>query len=151
MNPSMNQSQLAALESCARRSLTVAERAEAEPLLSIRNDVALAALVSRGRVRPSTRVIGVADVLTAHENAAEMLDEMQTNTDDRRVHYVWRMLDAGRLPIGVAGVVDAVRSLRDSPARAALLALTVEPDPCPLLELSFRLNEAEGRLNFQKV
>ena len=44
MNPSMNQSQLAALESCARRSLTVAERAEAEPLLSIRNDVALAGL-----------------------------------------------------------------------------------------------------------
>lgn len=142
----MTEAQQTALEGLVRRSLTAGEIVAIDALLPARNDVAIAALLSVGREKIVTRMVGERGIkslacLPRHYHALlQTLKDAQTATpswfspvltaagiaaddipalaDDLGCAYGWLKQDAG-LDVGAAGV----RKMLDAIAVGVPLAL----------------------------
>lgn len=144
----MTPEQREALEALVNRSLTLEEIENIDILLPQRNDVAIAEILSIGRVKFNTREIGNGTLLEVLglETANNLLDVINT---DPRFKYVKPLLEQGRLVIGTALVQATLSSF--SPAILTieqvemLKNLGVDKDPIHFNEVSNVLNIAEGR------
>lgn len=108
-------------------------------LIAAKEHGQIAAIVSAGRTKPSTREIGNGTILEAigltHGNA--MLDVIYT---DPAFRHVKPLLEQGRLIIGSPLVVQTIQGMVAGgviPAAtgSALLALTTEPAPVSVQEV----------------
>jgi hypothetical protein len=108
-------------------------------LIAAKEHGQIAALVSAGRTRPSTREIGNGTILETigltHGNA--MLDVIYT---DPAFRHVKPLLEQGRLIIGSPLVVQTIHGMVaggviPSAAGNALLSLTTEPAPVSVQEV----------------
>lgn len=108
-------------------------------LIAAKEHGQIAALVSAGRTRPSTKEIGNGTILETiglqHGNA--MLDVIY---GDPQFRHVKPLLEQGRLIVGSPLVVATIQGMAangviPSAAAAALLALTVEPAPVSVQEV----------------
>ena len=160
----MSPEQQTALEALAGRPLTAGEMAALEPLVSIRNDVAVAAILSADRVRLTEHLVterGVLAALGPVEGdallaALEAITSPETLPLPVQPYY-------GAIRRGVSWLKNdgldmgspTARALLDllagygviTPAHAgALKALAQQPDPIHYNLVSDRLNAAEGLL-----
>lgn len=117
-------------------------------VLATRNDAAIAAEFSKSRTKPSTKEIGNGTILETigltHGNA--MLDVIY---NDPQFRHVKPLLEQGRLIVGSPLVVATIQGMAangviPAPARDALLALTVEPDPVSDLDVRRALWSDDG-------
>lgn len=108
-------------------------------LIAAKEHGQIAAIVSAGRTRPSTREIGNGTILETigltHGNA--MLDVIY---NDAQFRHVKPLLEQGRLIISSPLVVQTIQSMVaagviPAPAGNALLALTTEPAPVSVQEV----------------
>lgn len=107
-------------------------------LIAAKEHGQIAALVSAGRTKPSTREIGNGTILETiglqYGNA--MLDAIYNAPDFR---HVKPLLEQGRLIVGsplvVATVQGMVPAVMPQPVADLLLALTVEPAPVSVQEV----------------
>ena len=151
----MTPQQLAALERVNGKPLTQAQIDAIEPLLSNRQDVQIAEVLSQGRVRVQSKDIGIGTVLAVVPAGGRFLDQLVAigeGTDDlsRNVHWSMELIRQGRLDIGMPATRSQVSALAAShpdmaTAIASLLASAEVPDPVDFNEVSRALNEAEGR------
>ena len=115
-------------------------------LLASRDFDAIAAFVSAGRTKPSTREIGngtILEVLGLTVGNA-LLDVINTAQDFR---YVKPLVEQGRLTVGSALVQATVQSLvpmgvLTQPQADALCALGFDPDPVTAQQVSDELGKA---------
>lgn len=159
----MTPDQRAAIESAAGRALTAGELVAIDSLLAARNDVQIAAIISAGRVRVVSHLIGergILDVLGPVAGDA-FLAALEAITADSlpaalqpylgalRRGIAWLKTDG--LDVGSA----TTRSLLDSLAAAGVVApesvasikaLAERPEPIHYNLLSDALNVAEGRM-----
>ncbi|NMG64893.1 hypothetical protein GPA19_08035 [Azoarcus indigens] len=106
----MTPAQQSALAQLAGRALDAAELAALAPLVQARNDVAVAALLSVGRVVIEPREIGVGTILAVL--GGEWLDQLATLGDaDRTVYWAMELIRQGRLDIGMAETRARVTAL----------------------------------------
>lgn len=108
-------------------------------LIAAKEHGQIAALVSAGRTRPSTKEIGNGTILETiglqYGNA--MLDVIYS---DPQFRHVKPLLEQGRLIVGSPLVVATIQGMAangviPAAARDALLALTVEPAPVSVQEV----------------
>ena len=149
----MTPEQQTALESLVDRMLTNEEVTEIDQYLPQRNDVAIADVLSRGRVRASTCLIGIGTILSvlnpiAGGAALDALEAMKANNS--AVKWAFYLLESGNLDIGLPATrlqVDAlVGPVFSHEQAAALKAIAEEADPINYNSVSDALNIAEGRL-----
>lgn len=115
-------------------------------LLASRDFDAIAAFVSAGRTKPSTREIGNGTILEVLglETGNALLDVVNTAQDFR---YVKPLVEQGRLTVGSALVQATVQSLvpmgvLTQPQADALCALGFDPDPVTAQQVSDELGKA---------
>ncbi len=145
----MTPAQQAALESLVGRALTADEQAAIEPYLEARNDVAIAEVLSAGRVKPVPTDVGNGTILeTIGLDAGNALLDVLNQAAEFR--HVKPLLEQGRLRVDSAlvratldGLVPAVLTAEQA---QALKALAEHPDPIHYNAVSDVLNIAEGRL-----
>lgn len=134
------------------RALTDADVAAIAPHLAVRNDVAIAAILSAGRTKPTVREIGNGTVLEVLgiEVGNVLLDELSNNPVYR---HVKPLLDQGRLRIDSALVQATLQGFAAGQAPIltqaqadAMCALGKIADPIHFNAVSDALNIAEGRL-----
>ena len=159
----MTPDQQAAIESVAGQALTAGELVAIDSLLAARNDVQIAAIISAGRVRVVSHLIGergILDVLGPVAGDA-FLAALEAITADNlpvplqpyfgalRRGIAWLKTDG--LDVGSA----TTRGLLDSLAAAGVVApesvasikdLAERPDPIHYNHVSDALNIAEGRM-----
>jgi len=117
-------------------------------LLASRDFDAIAAFVSAGRTKPSTREIGngtILEVLGLTVGNA-LLDVINTAQDFR---YVKPLVEQGRLTVGSALVQATVQALvpmgvLTQPQADALCALGFDPDPVTALQVNQALVSDDG-------
>lgn len=115
----------------------------AAALIAARDDAAIAAAVSTGRVRPSGREIGKGTILETIGLAAgnAFLDVIDNVADFR---HVKGLVAEGRLIVSSPLVIDTIRSFVPAAltqeAANALLALAVTPNPYSVNDVSNVLN-----------
>lgn len=147
----MTPTQQTALEGLAGRSLTAPELAQIDVLLPIRNDVAIAEILSLGRVKSEIVIIGSGTVLNTMERGGEFLDLLTSlGATDRNIYWSMDLIKQGRLELGgtkVKAQLQQMATLKPDFAAdiAALLALCEKPDPVHFNAVSDALNIAEGR------
>lgn len=159
----MTPNQQAAIESVAGRALTAGELVAIDSLLAARNDVQIAAIISAGRVRVVSHLIGergILDVLGPVAGDA-FLAALEAITADNlpvplqpyfgalRRGIAWLKTDG--LDVGSAttrGLLDSLAAARvvAPESVAAIKALAERPDPIHYNPLSDALNIAEGRM-----
>lgn len=148
----MTPAQHAALEALVARPLTAGEVAAIDPLLPNRNDVQIAALLSTGRTRLRSHMIGIGTILAELAPAGgAFLDAIeQIGATDPNVKWLLKLIERGAFDVGLA----ASRAQMQAYATAmpdlaaginALLLLGTEPDPIDYNAVSRALNIAEGR------
>ena len=146
----MTPAQQTALESIVGRSLTADEITSIDPLLPDRNDVAIASILSVGRVSLRPFEIGnglvLATIGLASGNA--LLDTLSSGADFR---HVKPLLEQGRLDISSAvarGALDgfAQAGVITQAEANAIKALAETPNPIHYNTVSDALNIAEGRI-----
>lgn len=149
----MNQQQQTALESLVGRALNVEEVTEIDQYLPQRNDVAIADVLSRNRVKTTTRLIGIGTILNAlgPVEGAAALDALEAlKAANSAIKWAFYLLESGNLDIGLPATrmqIDAlVGSVFTSEQAAALKAIAEEADPINYNSVSDALNVAEGRL-----
>src|SRR5438874_5994248 len=101
----MTPDQKAALEGLVGRSLTDEEVTNIQPLLDVRNDVAIAALLSVGKTKLVPCMVGYGTVMEcfafAGLSGGGFLDAIVTlGENDRDVGWAVKLLDRGALDIG---------------------------------------------------
>lgn len=142
--------QQSALEVLAGRALTAEESAQMDPLLASRDDVEIAAVLSIGRTRMQSTLIGVGtiiEVLGAHgSSGGEFMDALvvvgQTNRD---AYWAMSLLRAGTFdlskPASQMQIAGLAESLPDHAAGLiALAAMAQVPDPVHYIAVSNALN-----------
>lgn len=117
-------------------------------LLASRDFDAIAAFVSAGRTKPSTREIGNGTILEVLglETGNALLDVVNTAQDFR---YVKPLVEQGRLTVGSALVQATVQALvpmgvLTQPQADALCALGFDPDPVTALQVNQALVSDDG-------
>lgn len=152
----MTPAQKSALEGIVERALTPAEVEQIDPLLDPdnRNDTAIAAILSVGRVRPVPTEIGIGTVLAKlGAGGGAFLDALeQIGQQDANVKWSMVLIRDGRFRIDMPESRAAMQALANQVSDlaagiAALLTLGFEPDPLPVVDVSRALNIAEGRTN----
>lgn len=151
----MTAAQLTALQALVGRDLTADEAAQVDAFIAAdRNDAGVAALLSLGRTRQADTAIGIGDILDVLRGVGSgggaFLDTLQAlGQQDRDLHYVYVLLESGRLHInrpsvraGMQQLAQAVPSL--APQIEALTHLGIEPDPLTVGQVSDALNAAGG-------
>ena len=149
----MTEQQLFALQELVQRPLSQEEAAEIDPLLPNRNDVQIADVLSRDRVRTQERHIGVGTVLDAlgPVEGAQVLDALEgLKGTNSAVKWAFVLLERGELNVGAASVrgqIDALTPAVFSEAQADILkGLAEVADPINYNTVSDALNIAEGRV-----
>ena len=149
----MTPAQQAALDSVAGRPLTAQETVDIDALLPMRNDVAIAAILSVGRVITRPTPIGIGTVLAVMAPAGgDFLNALESmGAADSNVKWALKMIEQGTFDVGHpvtrAQLVDfAGKAPAMSGAIAALLAVAEAPDPISFNTVSDALNIAEGRM-----
>lgn len=149
----MTPAQQLSLEGLISRELTGDEIAEIDPLLPDRNDVAIAAIISAGRVKTQPTPIGIGTVLAVMApSGGEFLNALESmGATDANVKWALKMIEQSTFDVGhavtraqlqaFAGAVPAM-----SAAIAALLVVAESPDPIQVGAVSDALNIAEGRM-----
>lgn len=160
----MSPDQKNALESLAGRGLSVAEIAVLDPLLDVRDDVAIAAVLSTGRVTVVSHRIGELGILDllgpvagdAFLTALEAITGPETLPEPLRPYtgairrgVCWLKTDG--LDVGSATarvLLDALAAggVLDGGAVTAIKASAERASPIPYAAVSDALNVAEGRL-----
>jgi len=148
----MTPAQQAALESVAGRPLTPQETIDIDALLPVRNDVAIAAILSVGRVITQPTPIGIGTALAVMAPAGgDFLNALETmGAADANVKWALKMIEQGTFDVGhpvtraqLQGFAAAVPAT--AAAIDALLAVAESPDPVRYSTVSAALNVAEGR------
>ena len=146
----MTPAQLTALEAVAGRSLTEAEQTAIDAFLPDRNDVAIAEILSVGRVTVRPFEIGNGLILSTIglTSGNALLDYLGT---DATFRHVKPLLEQGRLDVSsvlVRGALDGFASagLITQGEADALKSLAETPNPIHYNAVSDALNVAEGRL-----
>lgn len=149
----MNQAQQSALEAVAGRALTGEEIAAIDLLLPERNDVAIAAILSTGRVKTQPTPIGIGTVLAVMApSGGEFLNALEgMGATDANVKWALKMIEQGTFDVGHpvtrAQLEEfAVTAPEMAAAVGALLAVAEAPDPISFNTVSDALNIAEGRM-----
>jgi len=152
----MTPAQQSALEALAGRALTAEELAQIDPLLVARNDVAIAAALSVGRVGFQKTEIGIGTiiaVLGAHgSSGGEFLDALVVvGEENRDAHWAMVLLKSGTFdlasPASQLQIAALAQAMPEHAAGLVALAATASrPDPLPLARVSEALNIAEGRM-----
>lgn len=149
----MTTAQQSALEAVAGRALTGEEIAAIDLLLPERNDVAIAAILSTGRVKTQPTPIGIGTVLAVMAPAGgDFLNALESmGAADSNVKWALKMIEQGTFDVGHpvtrAQLEEfAVTAPSMSGAIAALLAVAEAPDPISFNTVSDALNIAEGRM-----
>jgi len=149
----MTPAQQTALEGLIGRPLTAGEISSLDPLLSNRNDVSIAAILSVGRFRTQPTPIGIGTVLAVMApSGGDFLNALESmGAADSNVKWALKMIEQGTFDVGhpvtraqlqaFAGAVPAM-----SAAIAALLVVAESPDPIQVGAVSDALNIAEGRM-----
>lgn len=153
----MTPAQQAALEACAGRPLVQADFDVLEPLLAIRNDVAIATHLSIGRKRLGDSMpIGVGTILgVMAPYGGDFLNTIEAlGATDANCKWTLHLIQIGTfdiaLPITRVQLGFFAQSHPDLAAGLnALLALPERDDPIHYNEVSDRLNIAEGRLTLE--
>lgn len=149
----MTEAQLQALESVVGRSLTEAEIAQLDPLVTARNDVAIAQIISVGRARLKPAPIGIGTILAVMApNGGAFLDSLEAiGASDANIKWLLKLIERGAFDIGMPAsrqqmlaYAQAVPSLAEG--INALLQLGIEGDPIHYNTVSDALNVAEGRM-----
>lgn len=151
----MTPAERAALQGLVGRDLTEDEAEQIDAhIADNRNDSAIATLLSAGRTRQADVAIGIGDILDVLRGVGAgggaFLDTLQAlGQQDRDLHYVYVLLESGRLHInkpnvraGMQQLAQAVSAL--APEIEALTGLGIEPDPLSVAQVSDALNEARG-------
>ena len=148
----MTPAQQAALETLVARPLTAGEVAEIEPLLPNRNDVQIAAILSAGRARLRSHMIGIGTILAELAPAGgAFLDGLeQIGATDPNVKWLLKLIERGAFDVGLGASRAQMQAYATAmPELAAginaLLQLGTEPDPIDYNAVSRALNIAEGR------
>ena len=150
----MNADQIAALEAVAGRTLSGAEKATLAPLVQIRNDVAIAALLSAGRTKHGPTQIGEGTVVAVlgDPRGGMFLDAVvELGARDRTVHWGLAPVRRGALDLSIPAARASLATLKEKLAEYAgdvdkLLACGVVADPIHFNTVSDALNMAEGRM-----
>lgn len=143
----------AALESLVARALTADEIAAIEPLLPERNDVAIADILSAGRVRFEPLLIGIGTIMaTMRPNGGAFLDALEAlAATDSNVKWTLKLIEQSNFDIGLSATREELVAFAAAhpdmgPQIAALLAVAERPDPIHHNAVSVALNVAESRL-----
>lgn len=122
-------------------------------LIAQRNDVAIAAALSVGRVKVQSRLIGIGTILaTLGPQGGAFLDGLvKLGETDRNVYWAMELVRRGELDIGMDATRQQIGALIEQfpemkPAVDALLSLAEVPDPVDVNAVSDALNKAEGRM-----
>ena len=149
----MTQAQQAALEAVAGRALTGAEIAAIDPLLPSRNDVAIANILSAGRVKTQPTPIGIGTVLAVMApSGGEFLNALESmGATDANVKWALKMIEQQTFDVGhpvTRAQLEsfAVAAPTMAAAVGALLAVAEVADPIHYNAVSDALNIAEGRV-----
>lgn len=149
----MTSAQQAALEALVGRSLTADEIASIDSLLPTRNDVAIAAVLSVGRVKVQSMRIGIGTILaTMRPNGGVFLDALETlAATDSNVKWTLKLIEASNFDIGLTATREELATFATAnPTLAdeitALLAVAESADPIHYNAVSDALNIAEGLL-----
>ena len=149
----MTPAQQSALESVAGRPLAPDEIAAIAAHLPDRNDVAIAGILSAGRVKTVSTPIGIGTVLAVMAPAGgDFLNALETmGAADSNVKWALRMIEQGTFDVGhpvtraqLAQFAIAVPTMAD--AITALLAVAEQADTISFNTISDALNVAEGRM-----
>ena len=149
----MTAAQQAALEAVAGRALTGEEIAAIDLLLPERNDVAIAAIISTGRVKTQPTPIGIGTVLAVMApSGGEFLNALESmGATDANVKWALKMIEQQTFDVGhpvtraqLEAFAVAVPTM--STAIAALVAVAEVADPINYNAVSDALNIAEGRV-----
>lgn len=149
----MNQAQQSALEGLVGRSLTVDEIAAIDLLLPDRNDVAIAATLSTGRVKTQPTPIGIGTVLAVMApSGGEFLNTLEAmGATDANVKWALEMIKQQTFDVGhpvtraqLAAFATAAPAMAS--AVNALMAVAEDADPIHYNAVSDVLNVAEGRM-----
>ena len=143
----MNAQQQTALENLISRPLSASEIAEIDNVLAIRNDVAIAQVLSAGRTKVQTRQVGIGTILaTMAPNGGDFLNTLETlGATDANVKWALKLIEKGEFDVGL----EATRSQLSAYAQAmpaladginALLALAEVADPIHYNSVSDALN-----------
>ena len=149
----MTPAQQTALENLVARALSAAEIAAIAPHLAARNDVAIAEILSTGRVRVEPMRIGIGTILaTMRPNGGAFLNALEAlAASDASVKWTLKLIEQSNFDIGLAATREELTTFAAAhPALAgniaALLAVAEQPDPIHYNAVSDALNVAEGRL-----
>jgi hypothetical protein len=148
----LSTAQIDALAGLAGRALSGPELSELAPLVEIRNDVAIAALLSVGRVKHGPTQIGPGTIVAVMgEQGGAFLDELTAlGETDRTVYWGMDPVRRGAFDLSVKPARDWIGTLQRDLAQYAtsldwLLMLGVVPDPIHYNTVSHALNQAEER------
>jgi hypothetical protein len=149
----MTPAQQLSLEGLISRELTGDEIAEIDPLLPDRNDVAIAAILSTGRVKTQPTPIGIGTVLAVMApSGGEFLNALESmGATDANVKWALKMIEQQTFDVGhpvTRAQLEAFAGAEPEMAAAvgALLAVAEVADPIHYNAVSDVLNIAEGRL-----
>ena len=149
----MTPAQQTALETLVGRPLTDAERAAIAVHLPARNDVAIAGILSAGRVTALPMRIGIGTILAVMApNGGAFLDALEAlGASDSNVKWTLKLIEQSNFDIGLPVTRQQLSQFAlATPALAAaiqaLLAVAEQPDPIHYNAVSDALNVAEGRL-----
>jgi len=149
----MTAAQQAALETLVGRSLTADEIASIDTYLPTRSDVAIAAVLSVGRIKVQSMRIGIGTILaTMRPNGGVFLDALETlAATDSNVKWTLKLIEASNFDIGLTSTREELSTFAAAHADladeiTALLAVAESADPIDYNAVSDALNIAEGRL-----
>ena len=149
----MTPAQQTALEGLVARALSAAEIAVIEPLLAVRNDVAIADILSMGRVRIEPMRVGIGTLLAVMApNGGAFLDALEAlAATDSNVKWTLKLIEQSNFDIGLpvtrTQLADFATAHPELAAHiTALLAVAEQPAPIHYNAVSDALNVAEGRL-----
>ena len=149
----MTPNQQSALEGLIGRSLAVDEIAAIDLLLPERNDVAIAAVLSAGRVKTQPTPIGIGTVLAVMApSGGEFLNALESmGATDANVKWALKMIEQSTFDVGhpvTRAQLEKFASATPEMAAAvgALLAVAEVADPINYNAVSDVLNIAEGRV-----
>lgn len=148
----MDAQQIAALEAVVGRQLSAEEQATLAPLVLSRNDVAVAAQLSVGRVTHGPTQIGEGTVVAVmgDPRGGLFLDAViELGSQDRTVYWGMAPVRRGVLDLSIPAARASLESLKAKlPEYAAdieaLLSVGVVPDPVHFSIVSDALNRVDG-------
>ncbi len=155
---SMTPEQKAALEGVVGRALTGPEIAAIEPLLEVRNDVAIAAILSVGRKRLVSKLIGVGTIIATFGSCVPPLSGgafldalVEVGVANRDAHWAMNLIERSNFDIGEPAsqyqmMQMSVALPAFAPGLMALRGLAQAPNPIEYNVVSNALNVAEGRM-----